>query len=318
MELLNMFSDLAPISNNGYRQQLYTDPGILQGVEFLQNENKIKKQIKRNLDLNLVSNSHGIESATVHTAESLNNTSDIEGFQETMRGTTTKYYDDLKAQYKIVVDRFNAIISEAKSTPGKGIKPLEPVANETKEQMAKRLSDDKLARENLKNNLDQLSLQMANISAELMSKVKDNTGKDFSSYNKMQIEIDNIQRRIIEVDEIMKKNKTKTIYDIDTSLAKEHETSLLTKQRYYVYIIWFIILAIILYITISNLVSPDSSFSVLLISLILLICLFIFFMYSQWSVEWYDLKYKLKNLDFGLPDIPKIDFNPLVSIKYTS
>ena len=318
MELLNMFSDLAPISNNGYRQQLYTDPGILQGVEFLQNENKIKKQIKKNLDLNLISNSHGIESATVHMAESLNDTSDIEGFQETMRGTTTKYYDDLKAQYKIVVDEFNAIIYKAKNTPGKGIKPLEPVANETKEQMAKRLSDDKLARENLKNNLDQLSLQMANISAELMSKVKDNTGKDFSSYNKMQIEIDNIQRRIVEVDKIMKKNKTKTIYDIDTSLAKEHETSLLTKQRYYVYIIWFIILAIILYITISNLVSPDSSFSVLLISLILLICLFIFFMYSQWNVEWYDLKYKLKNLDFGLPDIPKIDFNPLVSIKYTS
>ncbi len=318
MELLNMFSDLAPISNNGYRQQLYTDPGILQGVEFLQNENKIKNQIKKNLDLNLISNSHGIESATVHMAESLNNTSDIEGFQETMRGTTTKYYDDLKAQYKIAVDGFNAIIGEAKNTPGKGIKPLEPVANETKEQMAKRLSDDKLARENLKNNLDQLSLQMSNISAELMSKVKDNTGKDFSSYNKMQIEIDNIQRRIIEVDEIMKINKTKTIYDIDTSLAKEHETSLLTKQRYYVYIIWFIILAIILYITISNLVSPDSSFSVLLISLILLICLFIFFMYSQWNVEWYDLKYKLKNLDFGLPDIPKIDFNPLVSIKYTS
>ena len=318
MELLNMFSDLAPISNNGYRQQLYTDPGILQGVEFLQNENKIKKQIKKNLDLNLISNSHGIESATVHMAESLNDTSDIEGFQETMRGTTTKYYDDLKAQYKIVVDEFNAIIDKAKNTPGKGIKPLEPVANETKEQMAKRLSDDKLARENLKNNLDQLSLQMANISAELMSKVKDNTGKDFSSYNKMQIEIDNIQRRIVEVDKIMKKNKTKTIYDIDTSLAKEHETSLLTKQRYYVYIIWFIILAIILYITISNLVSPDSSFSVLLISLILLICLFIFFMYSQWNVEWYDLKYKLKNLDFGLPDIPKIDFNPLVSIKYTS
>ena len=318
MELLNMFSDLAPISNNGYRQQLYTDPGILQGVEFLQNENKIKKQIKKNLDLNLISNSHGIESATVHMAESLNDTSDIEGFQETMRGTTTKYYDDLKAQYKIVVDEFNALIDKAKNTPGKGIKPLEPVANETKEQMAKRLSDDKLARENLKNNLDQLSLQMANISAELMSKVKDNTGKDFSSYNKMQIEIDNIQRRIVEVDKIMKKNKTKTIYDIDTSLAKEHETSLLTKQRYYVYIIWFIILAIILYITISNLVSPDSSFSVLLISLILLICLFIFFMYSQLNVEWYDLKYKLKNLDFGLPDIPKIDFNPLVSIKYTS
>ena len=46
--------------------------------------------------------------------------------------------------------------------------------------------------------------------------------------------------------------------------------------------------------------------------------IFLFIMYSKWNTEWYDLKIKLKNLDFGLPDIPKIDFNPLVSIKYTS
>ena len=159
---------------------------------------------------------------------------------------------------------------------------------------------------------------MANISSQLMSNVKDNTGTDFSSYNKMQKEIDKVQTRIIEIDGIMKNNSSKTIYDVDTSLAKEEETGMLTKQRYYVYILWFVILVIILYITVTNLVNPDSSFSVLLISLILLVCLFLFFMYSKWNTEWYDLKIKLKNLDFGLPDIPKIDFNPLVSIKYTS
>ena len=49
MELLNMFSDLAPISNNGYRQQSYTDPGILQGVEFLQNEDKVKQEVEENM-----------------------------------------------------------------------------------------------------------------------------------------------------------------------------------------------------------------------------------------------------------------------------
>ena len=151
-----------------------------------------------------------------------------------------------------------------------------------------------------------------------MSRVKDNTGIDFSSYNKMQKEIDNAQRRIIEVDGIMKINATKTIYDVDTSLAKEHETSLLTKQRYYVYMVWFVILVIILYITVTNLINPESSFSILTISLALLIILFLFFLYSQWNVEWYDIKYKLKNLNFGLPEIPKINFNPLVSIKYTS
>ena len=49
-----------------------------------------------------------------------------------------------------------------------------------------------------------------------------------------------------------------------------------------------------------------------------MVCLFIFFTYSKWNGEWYDFKYKLKNLNFGLPDIPKINFNPLVTIKYTS
>ena len=42
MNFLNMFSDLAPISKNGYRTQLYSDPGIVQGIEFLKNENMIK------------------------------------------------------------------------------------------------------------------------------------------------------------------------------------------------------------------------------------------------------------------------------------
>ena len=330
MDLSNMFSDLAHISNSGYREQLYTDPGILQGIEFLQNENKVKKQVEKNLNLNLISDSHGTASTTVHSAGLLSNNGTIEetgedqveeGFTENMEGPTTKYYNELKSQYKIVLDKFNFILNDAKTTPGKGIIPLPlpaPPAIETPDQVAKRLAADKQAREYLKSNLDMLSSQMANISAQLMSNVKDNTSSDFSSYNKMQKDIDNVQKRIIEVDRIMQNNKLKSIYDVDTSLAKEEETALLTKQRYYVYIIWFIILAIILYITISNIFNPDSSFSVLLISLVLLICIFLFFMYSNWNTEWYDLKIKLKNLDFGLPDIPTIDFNPLVSIKYTS
>ena len=38
MNFLNMFSDEAPISNNGYRSSLYTDPSIQQGVNFLNYE----------------------------------------------------------------------------------------------------------------------------------------------------------------------------------------------------------------------------------------------------------------------------------------
>ena len=43
MNFLNMFCDEAPISNNGYRSSLYTDPSIKQGVDFLNYEKKNNK-----------------------------------------------------------------------------------------------------------------------------------------------------------------------------------------------------------------------------------------------------------------------------------
>ena len=82
MDLSNMFSDLAHISNSGYREQLYTDPGILQGIEFLQNENKVKKQVEKNLNLNLISDSHGTGSTTVHLAGLLSNNGTMEEAEE--------------------------------------------------------------------------------------------------------------------------------------------------------------------------------------------------------------------------------------------
>ena len=329
-----MFSDLAPISNNGYRKQLYTDPGILQGIEFLQNENKVKNEVEQTMGLNMISDSHGSESTIVHSAGMLNNENSggfgmfgggKEGFMEGLDATTTSY-SDLKKQYDVVQTNFNALIAAARTDKGKGIIPADFTpqnsATETYAVFAIRLKAyleaEQAARKKLKDDLTDLSNQMQEIASQMMTSVKDNTGGDFRAYNKMQKEIDNAQRRIVEVYEIMQTNKTKTPYDIDTSLAKEEETALLTKQRYYVYILWFITMVIVLYITISNLINPDSSFSALLISLILLIGLFGFFIYSKWNFEWYDFKYNFKNFNLGLPDIPKINFNPLVSIKYTS
>lgn len=332
MELLNMFSDLAPISNNGYRKQLYTDPGILQGIEFLQNENKVKNEVEQTMGLNMISDSHGSESTIVHSAGMLNNENSggfggfgmfggvKEGFMEGLDATTTSY-SDLKKQYDVIQTNFNALIAAARDTStgaGKGIIPLPIPASETTDAAATRVAKDTAARKKLKDDLTDLSNQMQDIATQMMTSVKDNTGGDFRAYNKMQKEIDNAQRRIAEVYTVMENNKTRNPYDVDTSLAKEEETALLTKQRYYIYILWFITMVIVLYITISNLINPDSSFSALLISLILLIGLFGFFIYSKWNFEWYDFKYNFKNFNLGLPDIPKINFNPLVSIKYTS
>ena len=333
MELLNMFSDLAPISNNGYRKQLYTDPGILQGIEFLQNENKVKNEVEQTMGLNMISDSHGSESTIVHSAGMLNNENSggfggfsgvKEGFMEGLDATTTSYID-LKKQYDEVQTKFNALISAAKTDKGKGIILADFTAKTQFEsdatfatRLAAYIATEQAARKKLKDDLTVLSSQMQDIAMQMMTSVKDNTSGDFRAYNKMQIEIDNAQKKIVEVYEIMQRNKTKNPYDVDTSLAKEEETALLTKQRYYVYILWFIVMVIVLYITISNLVNPESSFSALLISLILLVGLFVFFIYSKYNFEWYDFKYNFKNFNLGLPDIPKINFNPLVSIKYTS
>ena len=51
MNFLNMFSDEAPISNNGYRTYLYSDPSIMQGIDFLNNEKQIKNNLSENLFL---------------------------------------------------------------------------------------------------------------------------------------------------------------------------------------------------------------------------------------------------------------------------
>ena len=331
MELLNMFSDLAPISNNGYRKQLYTDPGILQGIEFLQNENKVKNEVEQTMGLHMISDSYGSESTIVHSAGMLNNTNlgefggfggfdgVKEGFMEGVDGTTSSSYNDLKTQYDAIQTKFNALIMAATNTntgAGKGIIPSTVPPSEAATATAARMSADIAARKKLKDDLNDLSSQMQSIALNMMSSVKDNTSVDFRVYNKMQNEIDNVQKKIAEVYSEMQSNISKNPYDIDTSLAKEEETALLTKQRYYVYILWFIVMVIVLYITISNLINPESSFSALLISLILLIGLFGFFIYSKFNFEWYDFKYNFMNI--SLPDIPKINFNPLVSIKYTS
>jgi hypothetical protein len=224
MELLNMFSDLAPISNNGYRKQLYTDPGILQGVEFLQNENKVKNEVEQTMGLHMISDSHGSESTTVHSAGILNNENSggfgmfgggKEGFMEGLDATTTSY-SDLKTQYDAVQTKFNALITAARRDKGKGIIPAVFTAKtsvETDTAFAIRLKPyieaEQAARKKLKDDLTDLSNQMQEIASQMMTSVKDNTGGDFRAYNKMQKEIDNAQRRIVEVYGIMQENKTK-------------------------------------------------------------------------------------------------------------
>ena len=386
MELLNMFSDLAPISNNGYRQQLHTDPGILQGQEFLRNENKIKKIVERNLDLNLVSDVNGSESTIIHSVENFDPSQDDdddynnnknktydnykeglttnnapeeiakkrneyasiarsfatcamgeffcdkqnkcvkrgkvsekeckvekkEGFESSIQEgfreglTTDEKYNNLREQYNTALEAYNKLISANIKVNNGGL--VDSIAS----------SAANAERTKFFNQAKELSQQLNNIASGLVNSVKTDTKNDFSSYNKMQTEIDKVQMRIKEIYLKMQENKNKNPADIETSMAKESESDLLTKQRYYMYIIWFIIMVVVLYVTITNLVNAESSFTVLLICVIVLVCLFLFFIYNKWNGELYDFKYKLKNFNLGIPDIPKLDFNPLVRIRYTS
>jgi hypothetical protein len=112
------------------------------------------------------------------------------------------------------------------------------------------------------------------------------------------------------------------IVDPVSAVAEREETHTLSKQRYYMYIFWFIIAAIVIYVTIVNMINPNASFSVLVVCIIILLCIFGFIMYTNITGGWYN---DIKNGISGI-SIPRMEnsfqnmfnFDPLVSIKYTS
>jgi hypothetical protein len=100
-------------------------------------------------------------------------------------------------------------------------------------------------------------------------------------------------------------------------VAEADETSILSRQRYYVYILWFIITAIVLYITIANLINPSSSTWSLAVSLIILIGLFAFLVYNNIGGWYTKVDDDVRSMNF--PNFNNLfNFDPLVTIKYTS
>lgn len=65
MDNSNMFSDFAPISESGYRSQLKTDPAIIQGVQFLNDERSIVTQLIPSLNLISQTDGSGIGSGKI-------------------------------------------------------------------------------------------------------------------------------------------------------------------------------------------------------------------------------------------------------------
>ena len=134
-------------------------------------------------------------------------------------------------------------------------------------------------------------------------------------YDDIMNQLNDINAQIIS--NYQQLNEVDKYVDYVSPLAGAEETSTLSTQRYYVYILWFIVTIIILYITISNLINPSSSTWSLAVSLIIIIGLFAFLIYNNIG-KWYTRV----DDDIRSIQLPSFDnlfnFDPLVSIKYTS
>jgi hypothetical protein len=349
MNFLNMFSDEAPISNNGYRRSLYTDPSIKQGVDFLNYEKKITNNLSGNLRLISQTDGSNLGSGQV-----------ING----------KIYEGMETNGSASAPSPAPAPAAASTAPTAPVASAAPAAGPSTdpEKQFKKEVMDVIKNEDIE--LLEMSYDGVNLLYEEMLKIfrKDYqgglanapVGPDEIAFSgqrsKIIKEIKNIETSLgiisVEISEVVKKRSKAnieayyTIMDqirevkyqiIDTNnqieeltkivdpvsaVAEREETHTLSKQRYYMYIFWFIIAAIVIYVTIVHMVNPNASFSVLVICIIILLCIFGFIMYNNITGAWYN---DIKNGISGI-SIPRMEnsfqnmfnFDPLVSIKYTS
>jgi NADH:ubiquinone oxidoreductase subunit 3 (subunit A) len=316
MNFLNMFSDLAPISKNGYRIQLYSDPGIVQGVEFLKNETMIKNALTGNLQLieqtdgvtlgseSIIEGMTSTDSSTPAPPLSMQNTTS--GQSQSTETANTQNIDNIKKQFNSVSQAYDTVLKNITTSYGGGIASTEDAtAVAFRSAMLKHLQS--------------LGEGLNRIYNELQTAISKGATANFQEYDSIRLQISKTREQLIRIDkEITEKEK---LIDYETPLAEEQETSILSRQRYYVYIMWFIITAIILYITVSNLINPESSFTSLLLSIILLIGLVVVLFYNTWSSYANRINTDIRSINLsGIQhDIKSMfNFDPLVSIKYTS
>ena len=329
MNFLNMFSDEAPISNSGYRSSLYSDPSIMQGIQFLNNEKDIAKSLSDNLSLisqtdgsNLgsgkVLNGKIFEGLTTSQlpapapAPASGSASGTPDPQKELEDQVTEHVKDadiesLKFSYAIVTGLYQEMLKEFSKDYGGGIQnSLVTSSGEVipgpREELLKQIKSIEVT-------LGVVSVQVSDI---VQKKSKANAKEYYDVMNKIK----EIKHKIIETNnKIIELTK---IVDPISAVAEREETHILSKQRYYMYIFWFIVAAVVIYVMVANMVDPNSSFNVLVICIIILVGIFGFMFYDKVKNSWYnDIKNGIKGIH-----VPRIDniinFDPLVSIKYTS
>ena len=332
MDISNMFSDFAPISESGYRAQLNNDPAIRQGIQFLNDERSIASQLIPSLNLISQTNGSGIGSGKIIKGKILEGlTTDTTSSTTTttapvpastpsttttqasprVKAVSQQQIDSLKKQYEYTLSSFQKNMSLMSVNYGGGIAensdmvslgPDSSLPSGDVRQMI--LGGTKYFRNNLDSIYNQIT-QATNNNIILTNQ----------EYDDIINQLNDINAQIISnYQQLNEHNKS---IDYISPLAGAEETSTLSTQRYYVYILWFIVTIIVLYITISNLINPSSSTWSLAVSLILLIGLFAFLVYNNLG-SWYT---KVDD-DIRSIQLPSFDnlfnFDPLVSIKYTS
>jgi hypothetical protein len=330
-----MFSDFAPISESGYRAQYNTDPAIRQGIQFLNDERSIVSELTPSLNLISQTNGSGIGSGKIIKGKILEGLTTTTTSPTTTAPTTTapvpaltpsttttqaspqvkavsqQRIDALKNQYQYTINSLQKNMGLMSVNAGGGIAgnsdsvSLGPNQNLNSGEVRQMILGGV---KYYQNNLDSIYNQ-------LTQATNNNIILTNQEYDDIMNQLNDINAQIISnYQQLNEHNKS---IDYVSPLAGAEETSTLSTQRYYVYILWFIVTIIVLYITISNLINPSSSTWSLAVSLILLIGLFAFLVYNNLG-SWYT---KVDD-DIRSIQLPSFDnlfnFDPLVSIKYTS
>ena len=333
MDYSNMFSDLAPIFESGYRGQLNSDPAIMQGVQLLKDERSIINGLIPNLNLISQTDGSGIGSAkivngrileglttTTTSATAANPAPPVPS--STPSSTTTQASPQVKAvsqdainslknQYQSTLNSFNSNMNLLTINAGGGVADNNDMIPINQDVSFKTGDVRKMILQNtgyIRNNLDSIYNQITQAT-------NNNIILTNQEYEQISKQLNDINMQIIN--NYRELNKPEMDIDFVSPVAGAEETSILSTQRYYVYILWFIITVIVLYITISNLINPSSSTWSLAVSLIIIIGLFAFLIYNNIG-SWYTrVDNDIRRMEW--PNLNNIfNFDPLVSIKYTS
>jgi Ca2+-dependent lipid-binding protein len=173
-----------------------------------------------------------------------------------------------------------------------------------------------MQRQQLIKSIESIQGALGIINIQISDVVKKRSKVNIKAYYTIMDELRDVKYKIIDTNN--KIEELTKIVDPVSAVAEREETHILSKQRYYMYIFWFIITTIVLYVMVVNMINPDSSFSILVICIVILVCIFVFIMYNNITGAWYnDIKDGIRGI--SIPRIGNIfNFDPLVSIKYTS